>query len=444
MPSKCLLKKFEESVEDIKLIYEFYLENGGESIKEMISPVKYLIACISDILNDGVNSTKGFYSIFEQYSSMIEGIIDEEWDEFDKGLIWIIQKLNNKTLGSYYEYNYERLKPNYKRNSLISTKKQEILSLLKELEDKANFSLYQEDLYITRTRFNPKINEVKESNENWKSPITEEFLASPSTDADDSMISSFISMEPIDVKLLQEREMRNDFGFLNKLKYNSIRFVNNFRVTKMKPMRSDFRIDDDGEFESVNIFSSNANKDNSGKEMEKMEICPERGLTSQNYYCIECGNEISSKDSIKCDFNGNYLCPKCHGGKESINPIRIIRNWDFKLYPISNKSRRIIANFSYNNLINFPKINPKEFKSNEKFKQVKILREKIFKSTQKRLKAVGKAEATKQLTVLEKLAWPKTHLLTSIDLYTIEDLIEIERETFCGNVLVPLYNLLKL
>ena len=49
-------------------------------------------------------------------------------------------------------------------------------------------------------------------------------------------------MEAIDVKLLQERELRNDFGFINKLKYNSIRFINNFRL-KTKASRSDFSID---------------------------------------------------------------------------------------------------------------------------------------------------------------------------------------------------------
>lgn len=438
MPSKCLIKKFEESIEDIKLIYEFYCENGGETIEEMISPVKYLLACISDIFNDGVNNIGGFYSIFEQYSR-IEGIINEDWDDFDKGLIWIIQKLNDKSIVPFYENNHERFKALYKRNSLIITQKHAILNLLNELEGNVKFNLYQEDLYKTRIRFKPKNIENPEIDDIMNTIGKSQDYEVP---VDDVMNSSFISMEAIDVKLLQEREMRNDFGFLNKLKYNSIRFVNNFRLSKLKPMRSDFRAEDDGEFESINIFTINNHEID--EELERMEICPERGLISQNYSCTECGNEISLRDSIKCDFNGNYSCTKCHGGKQSINPIRIIRNWDFKVYPISNKSRKMIADISYNNLLNFPKINPKEFASNEKFGQVQKLREKIFKSTQKRLKAVGKTEATKQLALLEKLAWPKTHLLTSINLYTIEDLIEIEGETFCGNVLLPLYNLLKL
>lgn len=437
MPSKCLLKKLEESIEDIKIIYEFYCENGGDSIEEMIPPVKYLLACIADIFNDGVNSSKGFYCVFECLTP-IEGEIDGHWDEFDKGLIWIIQKLNKNSLSSFFENNTGVLK-NYNRNSLMITKKQDILNLLRELERSVKFKLYQEDLYLTRIRFKPKLKEIDD-----KSLLTESLVQTQEDSPilmDPSLNASFISMEAIDVKLLQEREMRNDFGFMNKLKYNSIRFINNFRVNRLKTITSDFRAEPVGDFESINIFASS---DAIINKFEGMEICPERGLIAQNYSCSECGNGISAKDSIKCDFSGNYMCPKCHGGKEGINPIRILRNWDFKRYPISNKSRKVIANASYNNLINFPKLNPKEFKTNVKFEKVKILREKIFKSTQKRLKAAGKSEQTKQLALLEKLAWPKTHLLTSVDLYTIEDLIEIERETFCPKVLLPLYNLLKL
>ena len=437
MPSKCLLKKFEESIEDIKLIYEFYCENGGDLIEEMIPPVKYLLACISDIFNDGINSTKGFYSVFERVSR-IEGMIDGSWDDFDKGLIFLIQKLNKKSLCSVYQNSFERLKPFYNINSLVIMKKEEILNLLRELEENVKFKLYQEDLYTTRIRFKPKLPEIcseyDESINKQPSPVE-------SPDGKNVMNSSFISMEAVDVKLLQEREMRNDFGFLNKLKYNSIRFINNFRISK--PLRSDFIVaDGEGEFESINIFSNKMIFHDS--DLEDLEICPERGLISQNYCCSDCGNGISSKDSIKCDFSGNYLCSKCHGCKESVNPLRIIRNWDFKLYPISKKSKKIIVEISYNNLINFPKLNPKEFKTNEKFENVKKLREKIFKSTEKRLKAVGKSEKEKQMLLLEKLAWPKIHLLTSTDFYTIEDLIEIEKGTFCENVLLPLYNLLKL
>ena len=56
MPSKCLVQKFEEIIEDVKIINEFYCENGAEGILEMIQLIKYLIAIISDILNHQTES----------------------------------------------------------------------------------------------------------------------------------------------------------------------------------------------------------------------------------------------------------------------------------------------------------------------------------------------------------------------------------------------------
>ena len=252
-------------------------------------------------------------------------------------------------------------------------------------------------------------------------------------------------MEAVDVKLLQERELRDDFSFLNKLKYNSVRFINNLKMTSnLRIIKSNFMISEIDDFESINITIDYEDEDNDSEGLFEMEICPERGLISQNYSCIECGNGISCKDSIKCDFTGNYLCPKCHGGDVGVNPVRIIKNWDFNKYPISRNSKKMIARIAYNCLINFPKLNAKEFKINEKFKNVQIIREKIVKLAEKRQKSAGKTEGPKQMEILQKLAWPKVHLLTSTNLYTIEDLIEIERETFYSNVLLPLYNLLKL
>ena len=316
------------------------------------------------------------------------------------------------------------------------------MNLLKNLEESVKFNLYQEDLYTMRIRFKKKSEQLDDT----ENTVKVDNADSIESDSSDVMSASFISMEAIDVKLLQERELRNDFGFMNKLKYNSIRFINNFRMSsKLKQIRSDFNVNvsNDDDFESINIYSKLAD-DLIKKDLLKMEICPEKGLISQNYSCSGCGNGISSKDSIKCDFNGFYMCPNCHGNERCINPLRILKNWDFKRYPICRDSKKMIANLSYNCLVNFAQINPKEFKSNEKFRNVQILREKIVKSTKKRLEAAGKTEGPKQFAMLEKLAWPKTHLLTSSNLFTIEDLIEIENGKFNDSVLLPLYNLLKL
>ena len=451
MPSKCLVQKFEEIIEDIKIINEFYMENGAEGILEMIQPIKYLIAIISDILNDQTiqdsNNNTRYNSFYNFYRCLqeINGKISTNWDNFDRGLIWIIQRLNSKDFSSILTKNSKEISQFYKPAALMMKKRNFILNCIKELESNIQFKLYQEDLYDYKVRFNIK-NEANMIGTSEKECEFEESNKSPtSSDEKEVMTSSFISMEAVDVKLLQERELRDDFSFLNKLKYNSVRFINNLKMTSnLRIIKSNFMISEIDDFESINITIDYEDEDNDSEGLFEMEICPERGLISQNYSCIECGNGISCKDSIKCDFTGNYLCPKCHGGDVGVNPVRIIKNWDFNKYPISRNSKKVIARIAYNCLINFPKLNAKEFKINEKFKNVQIIREKIVKLAEKRQKSAGKTEGPKQMEILQKLAWPKVHLLTSTNLYTIEDLIEIERETFYSNVLLPLYNLLKL
>ena len=89
------------------------------------------------------------------------------------------------------------------------------------------------------------------------------------------MTSSFISMEAVDVKLLQERELRDDFSFINKLKYNSIRFINNFKAKNShKVIKSDFMVSEFDDFENINI-TTDYEDEHDHDSIFDMEICPE-------------------------------------------------------------------------------------------------------------------------------------------------------------------------
>lgn len=449
MPSKSLLSKLDEVIEDTKIINDFYLENGPDGINEMIPPVKYLLATIVDVLNDGIEGPSrgffadkqaNFYLHFKNISSSTTVIAkSDSHDDFDKGIIWIIERLNSKQLAKWIVTNFDELKTFYRGNSLMLRQTQKIIDYFTTIDELFTFKLHPEDLYVTRSRIGKRADSVTETDE--LKLESEGVYENPNSDV---MNSSFISMEAIDVKLLQERELRNDFGLLNRVKYNSLRLFHNFKHYNLKSSRSSINIQVDADdFESVSMTACGNEKELAA--LLSMEICPERGLLAQNFACTECSNGISMKESIKCDFNGDYLCPKCHGGSKCINPVRIMRNWDFNRYPICTKCKRLIAQISYNELFNFSEINKKMIKNDERFVRIMQLREKIFRAVQKRLhSAVGKKNQQKQIAIMERLAWPKVHLITSTNMFTIEDLIEIEGETFYTSVLVPLYNLLKL
>lgn len=446
MPSKGFVSKLQDSVEDVKVIYEYYCENGSkEGIIELISPIKYLLACIIDILNDRLIDSKQFYTSFKRLKDQNPNKYIAAKDEFDKGVFWLIEKLNDRNLHKFLIENTNEIEKFYLRTSETQKHWNIFLACVEDLEKSVRFKLHPEDLYAMKIRFKPKRSaEEQTETEEYREPLKCDGIEKESNEV---MTSSFISMEAIDVKLLQERELKIDNGLINKIKYNALRLVNNLKIkNRLKANFSTYSIvqnDRYNEFESINIYSRDQGSFDEEFNFSKMEICPERGLAAQNYCCTGCGNGISKKGSLKCDFSGEYLCLKCHGGLEGINPIRIIKNWDFTRYPISAKSRQKILKISYNVPFNFSALNPNEIKTNPKFEPILKLREKIFRLTAKRVKAAGKSDGAKQMEALEKLAWPKLHLLTSTDLFTIEDLVEIENGSFVPCVLAPLYNLLK-
>ncbi|RWS11591.1 DUF4206 domain containing protein-like protein [Dinothrombium tinctorium] len=69
-----------------------------------------------------------------------------------------------------------------------------------------------------------------------------------------------------------------------------------------------------------------------------LKICPENGLSAQEFKCFDCSFDIDINNSLKCDYNGKYYCQKCHLNNLAIIPARVIHNWDFEPRPVSNKS----------------------------------------------------------------------------------------------------------
>lgn len=198
------------------------------------------------------------------------------------------------------------------------------------------------------------------------------------------------------------------------------------------------------DFEDVSIGTATTTSDaTSPCSLLAMKICPERGLQAQNFCCSVCGNGISMTESLRCDFSGEYMCPGCHGGRRSVNPVRILRNWDFARYSISEKSRRQIVATAYTELVDLCAANPQVFRSVAGFGEIDALRRTIVRLTRERLGAVDKRQREKELRRLEMLAWPKTHLLHDARLYTMEDLVEVHGGCFYSTVLLPLCNVLR-
>ena len=71
-----------------------------------------------------------------------------------------------------------------------------------------------------------------------------------------------------------------------------------------------------------------------------------------------------------CHYLGKYFCTGCHSNLGHVVPARIIHQWDFKKYPVSNFSHEILLSMFKEPVFNVPHLNPALLKRVERFKQV--------------------------------------------------------------------------
>jgi len=92
-----------------------------------------------------------------------------------------------------------------------------------------------------------------------------------------------------------------------------------------------------------------------------MDICLEKGLSSQDFKCIECKTLIGMGifgEARVCDYTGQYYCTECHANDVAVIPARIVRNWDFRKYKVAKKSREILRNAFKDPSIPILRVNP--------------------------------------------------------------------------------------
>ncbi|KAI2803378.1 Differentially expressed in FDCP 8, partial [Blomia tropicalis] len=132
---------------------------------------------------------------------------------------------------------------------------------------------------------------------------------------------------------------------------------------------------------SSNEIQQNLKFDRLHKRMHRtiMKICPEIGLSKQEFRCAECKSQLTHSNNVNrntnatklvskarlCDYSGLYFCENCHHGDTAIIPARVIHNWDFRPQPVSRAALQIISylkntafHFDRPVLFNLVEINP--------------------------------------------------------------------------------------
>ena len=112
-----------------------------------------------------------------------------------------------------------------------------------------------------------------------------------------------------------------------------------------------------------------------------MKISPEKSLAELNYRCVECDVKFSQVDPRRearlCDYTGLSFCAKCHWNALSITPARVLQNWQFEEFPVSQAAKQYLFLMYSKPVLNVAKENSKLFAVVPELSEVHKMRETI-------------------------------------------------------------------
>ncbi|XP_067139391.1 differentially expressed in FDCP 8 homolog isoform X2 [Centruroides vittatus] len=156
-----------------------------------------------------------------------------------------------------------------------------------------------------------------------------------------------------------------------------------------------------------------------------LDICPEVGLSAQNYRCAECRRKIITKEGSmlprKCDYNGLFYCSYCHWNSRIVIPARVIHNWDFEPRKVCRASLQFLKLMVTKPVLNVEALNSMLFPFVTELCMVKKLREEILMMKQYFLTCHA-AQESRLLLILQD----RQHFVESPDMYSMQDLIDIK------------------
>ncbi|XP_004475474.1 protein associated with UVRAG as autophagy enhancer isoform X2 [Dasypus novemcinctus] len=159
-------------------------------------------------------------------------------------------------------------------------------------------------------------------------------------------------------------------------------------------------------------------------------------VAAQNFFCAGCGTPIEPKFVRRlryCEYLGRYFCACCHSDAESCIPARILLMWDFRKYPVSNFSKRLLDGIWHQPVFNVLRVGQGLYARARELDRVREMQEQLF-HIKKLLKTCRFAESA--LSAFEQV--PK-HLTDKRHVFSLDDLVRVKRGLLAG-VLKALLN----
>lgn len=123
-----------------------------------------------------------------------------------------------------------------------------------------------------------------------------------------------------------------------------------------------------------------------------------------------------------CGFNGAYYCTGCMATEQFQIPARVIFNWDFKKYTVSQKAAAFLLEFQHQSFIDLKILNPHIYQYVDEMAELQSLRIQL-----NFIRAYLFTCCAPIVEKLRKQLWTKEYLYEHIHRYTLVDLQRIPK-----------------
>ncbi|CAG9862967.1 unnamed protein product [Phyllotreta striolata] len=147
-------------------------------------------------------------------------------------------------------------------------------------------------------------------------------------------------------------------------------------------------------------------------------------MAKQNYRCAGCSMKVASKYASRfryCEYLGRYFCTGCHKNQLALIPGRILQKWDFKRYPVSTFSYKLLEQMFPDPLFRVFSLNKKIPSISKGIELCRKLRLVLFYMKD----FIFTCRFAESFSIPEKLE-ELGSALTQPDFYSIDDLIKVK------------------
>eukprot|EP00053_Salpingoeca_punica_P019557 m.199322 g.199322 ORF g.199322 m.199322 type:complete len:959 (-) comp17681_c1_seq2:2591-5467(-) len=153
-------------------------------------------------------------------------------------------------------------------------------------------------------------------------------------------------------------------------------------------------------------------------------------LAAQGNLCCGCGTPVY-KNLIKHfrwdEYLGRYFCSSCHGRNTHIIPGRVLWQWDFSPYQVSNHSYGVLTNTYMDPLYDVAMINSKLYTKHAELRKARKLRQQLA------LVRSYLRSCKYGADLLQAVENP-SYMVADVDLYSLRDLVDIKTRQFTARL----------